>query len=178
MAGDRLNQYFLDCRTNNEKGIRVSNYATDYIYQGKCFSASQRIAVTAAANMLILFNMKPAYAAGKQVSVYTPVLDTTTGPLLLDYYIGSDYSGGTSFRINNRASYGPKNLCTLTYSATGSDKGTRFTDGFVAAGHKSSGSSQEGLEFVPVQNTNILVEIDNTNGTDATVFINFVWFEV
>lgn len=66
----------------------------------------------------------------------------------------------------------------MTYGATGTDKGAKFTEGFIAAGHKSSASSQEGLEFVPPQDSNILVELDNTNGTDATVFINFVWFEV
>lgn len=178
MSVSDITSRLRDSQTNDERGIRSSSYATDYIYQGKCFSTSQRITVAAAVNMIVLFNMVPASAAGKVVSVYTPVLDTTTGPLLLDYYYGSDYSGGTTFRINNRASYGPSNLCTLTYSATGSSKGIRFTDGFVAAGHKSSATSQEGLEFVPPQNTNILVEIDNTNGTDATVFINFVWFEV
>lgn len=176
MSVAEITKRLIDSQTNDKRGIRSSSYATDYIYQGKCFSTSQRITVEAGTNMIVLFNMVPA--AEKVVSVYTPVLDTSTGPLLLDYYYGSDYSGGTSFRINNRVSYGPEALCTLTYSATGSNKGTRFSDGFVAAGHKSSGSSQEGLEFVPPQNTNILVEIDNTNGTDATVFVNFVWFEI
>lgn len=164
--------------TNDGKGLKASTYATDYIYQGKCFSVSQRITVTSAANMFILFDIKPAYIAGKEVTVYTPVFDTTTGPLNIDYYYGTNYTGGTAFTINNRASYGPLPCSNLTYGATGASKGTKFSEGFVAAGHKSSGSSQEGLEFVPPQNTKILVEIDNTNGSDATVFINFVWFEI
>lgn len=175
-----LSKRIKDAQTNDEMGFRASTYATDYIYQGKCFSTSQRLTIESANNMFILFDITGAYSAGRVVSVYTPVLDTTTGPLHIDYYYASDYTGGTSFLVNNRVSYGGNCNCTLTYGATdaGGGKGIKFTEGFVASGHKSTGTSQEGLEFVPPQNTKILVEIDNTNGSNATAFVNFVWFEV
>lgn len=167
---------FWRCLTTNKKGLRTSNYATDYIYQGKCFSVAQRITVEAATNTFILFDISNCHS--KEITVYTPVFEATTGPLEIDYYSGTNYTGGTPMLVNNRASYGESNQCALTIGATGTNKGTKFTEGFVSAGHKSGAASQGGLEFIPPQDTKLLVEINNTNGTDATVFINFVWFEV
>jgi len=164
-------------QTNNKKGLRTSNYSTDYIYQGKCHSCTKRLTVETGTNLIIVFDMSAAVAAGKAVSLYTPVMDATTGPVLVDYYYGSDYTGGTDFPCINRAYYGGTTLSTIKAGGTGTDKGTKFSEGAVFAGHKSSSASQEGLEFVPVQ-TNILAEIDNTNGADSIVLINFVWFEV
>ena len=164
--------------TDNMIGFRISNYASDYIYQGKCYSVKQRITVLSGTNMMILFNMVPAYDEGKIVSVYEPVFTTTTGPVNVDFTIGSDYTGGTSFNINNRAYYGDHPLCTMTYGATGSSKGVALSQDMVPAGHKDPGGTQGGLEFVPPQNTNVLAELDNTNGTDATVLVNFIWFEI
>ena len=178
MSTARISELAEKQKTHNSQGVRFSTYATDYIYQGKCFSCSQRLSVGGSSSLIVLFNMVPAYALGRQISVYTPVFDANNGPITVDYYAGSDYTGGTVMTINNRAYYGELPGCTLTYGATGSSKGTKFSEGYVVAGHKSSGSSQEGLEFVPSQNTNILVELTNTDGSAAIIYVSFVWFEV
>lgn len=168
-------------KTNDKQGLRVSTYATDYIYQGKSYSFSVRITIPSATNVLFLFDYS---AITDGVTVYTPTIDATTGPINVDYYVGSDYADSTATEItpNNRASYGGASGSDVFYGAptdfTGSTKGTMFSQGLVLSGHKQGGSVQESLEFYPPQATNILVELDNTNGTDATALVSFLWYEV
>lgn len=165
----------VKAKTKDGKGFRQSSYATDYIYQGKCHSISQRITVLSGTNMILLFDMTECT---REVSVYPPAFTTTTGPLNIDFYAMSDYSGGTAMLLSNRLAGGQANQCTLTYSATGTNKGTLFSQGMAPAGHKQGATASDALEFVPPQKTKLLVELDNTNGTDATVLVQFVWFEV
>jgi len=175
VSTQRVTEILELSRTNDGNGVRSSTYATDYIYQGKCYSFSQRFTVPAATNLIIVFDIS---ATDREISLYTPVLAATTGPINIDYYMGSDYTGGTACLVNNRAAYGSASQVSVKQGATGSEKGTLFSQDMVLSAHKSAGTSIEGLEFVPMQDSNILMELDNTNGTDATVLIKFVWFEV
>lgn len=181
MSESRITEILEKAKTNNEKGIRTSTYATDYIYQGKGYSITSRFTVLSGTNLIILFDMTNCT---REVSLYTPIFDATTGPILIDYYIGADYviDDATTLSINNRVYYGDPSEIIISYGAlsnyTGTTKGTLFSNDIVISGHKAGGGITESFEFVPVPKQKILLELDNTNGTDATMGVRTVWYEV
>jgi hypothetical protein len=126
----------------------------------------------------MLFDPTNCQDEGLEVSVYPPGFVAEGGPITVDYYTGTDYSGGVSFTISNRAYYGPSNITEVAYNATGSNKGTLFSQNLIPSEKKTGGSASDLLEFVPFQKYKILLEFDNTGESDAILLIQFVWFEV
>lgn len=178
MSNQRITEMIQGILTDNEKGIRASSYATDYVYQGKCFSISQRFTIVPDTNLIILFDPTGCAVKGKEVSVYPPVFSGIGGPVNVDLYAGTDYAGGTLCTIMKRAYYGNNNCSIITYGAEGSYKGLKFSENMILADKKGGGSTSDLLEFVPPQSSKILIELDNTDTSDAVVLIQFVWFEI
>lgn len=178
MSIPRLTEIFEKLLTYDRTGINISRYITDFIFRGFCYSVSQRFTIGAGEYFQLFFDSTECTKAGKRVVVFPPVFSATKGPVDIDFYAATGYTGGTSCLITKRAYYGENNLCTLTYGPTGADKGTLYAQNMIPATRGTGAGTADELEIVFPPNSKILIDFYNNDVLDSVVLFRVIWFEV
>jgi hypothetical protein len=168
--------------------VKITSYGDDFTVQGGAFTFEKNIAIASGATKYILFDYTtftpdPNTQIG-QVYVFPPQFSTTSGPVDVDVYRGTNYTGGTEFDAINPNTLAPKTTSetTLTLDPTGTVKGTlslEYLVGTQGQGSASGGGSNNGLSFFirgNVQKT--LVEIVNRSGNAITFHYAQTFFEI
>lgn len=167
--------------------IVVSTYADDGITKGKAYLFEKNFSISTGATLYILFNYT-TYTPGPgqfgQVYVMPPAFATTSGPVAVNIYRGTDYSGGTEFdALNpNTTVANSKSETTLTTGATGTAKGTpvlEYLVGGASQGNQSASGASSGLAFfIRDTSTKTLIEIVNGSGSNITFHFGQVFYEI
>ena len=162
-------------------------YADNSIVCGCGFIFEKNLDIASAASLYVLFDYSTYVpAAGKKgiIHVLPPVFGTTAGAVIVNVFRGTNYTGGTEIDIINPNTTATKTTSgtTLTYGATGSEKGTEVLNylvGATATNQNSGGGSSTGVSFFIRPNTGkTLVEIVNESGENITFHYGQAMFEI
>lgn len=165
--------------THNTKGVLISDYATDYIFRGKTFTTKIVIENVIVGKSYLLFEVGSSGAIIRPAS-----FNSTSGPVVITNWKGSDYTGGIAYPSANRNGYSSILAESVLKSGpTGTTLGTKF--GQILLGSASGSpfeygggmASDDELRVVP-PNSNILIEIDNKNAVTIDYFgFSILWYE-
>lgn len=168
--------------------VRVTTYADDFTTRGNSFLFEKNISILTGATALVLFDYTTFVPVpGKEIGlvyVYAPNFQTTSGPVYVNLYRGTDYAGGTEFDAVNPNTTATKTTSgtTLTLGPTGTVKGTlsmEYLVGSQSQGNQSAGGETHGLSFFIVPNTRkSLVEIVNNSGSAIIFHYGQTFFEI
>jgi len=143
--------------------------------------------IASAASLYVLFDYTsyvPIEGKKGIIHVLPPVFGTTAGAVAVNVYRGTNYTGGTEFDVINPNTTATKitSGTTLTFGATGDDKGTEVLNylvGATATNQTSGGGSSTGVSFFIRPNTGkTLVEIINESGENVTFHYGQALFEI
>lgn len=175
------------CSTSLD-AVLTTTYADDYTTRGKSFLVEKNISILngATAYMLIDYTTYiPSPGEAGLVFVFPPVFATTSGPVKINVYRETGYSGGTPFDVANPNTIAPKKVSgtTFTIGATGSNKGTIALEYVAGGGTGGVGNampgSTNGLSFFIRNNTKkTLVEIVNLANSDITFHYGQILYEI
>ena len=166
-------------RSNSGAEVLVTDNPTDYIFKGRAFSSKIVVANLTVGKHYILFKSN-----GNDTVIIPPSFSITTGPLIVSYYTGGNYTGGTALHKFNRNFISDNTcLCTLTKDATGSDEGDQVGQLLIgsAAGpaSKTGGGHKTDDDIVILgEGEQLLFEIDNVSGATIDYFgYRITWYE-
>jgi hypothetical protein len=170
---------------NGETKVRKTKQG-EWEDKGFCFQYNQLVTMpdSATANKYFLFD--PTGVDGDIWLHVFPLTFTNVedGPVVVNYYAGSNYSGGTPLPLlnrNGRSAAAPATV--VTEDPTGTVLGTRTSANKVAKGgalpsQSGGGNSGLNLPFIANNTTTFLIEIVNTSGITVTGEIYFEVCEV
>lgn len=164
-----------------------TSYADDGLTRGKAYLFEKNFAIGSGTTLNILFDYTTYTPSGTQIGqvyVMPPTFSTTVGPVNVNIYRGTDYTGGTEFdAINpNTLVANTTSGTTLRTGPTGSVKGTlvlEYLIGGASQGNQSASGSSSGLAFFIRDNTSkTLIEIVNNSGSAITFHFGQVFYEI
>lgn len=167
--------------------IVATSYADDGITRGQAYLFEKNFAIGSGTTLNILFNYTTYTPSGSQIGqiyVMPPTFSTTAGPVTVNIYRGTDYTGGTEFDALNPNTLAPNTTSetTLTTGPTGSVKGTlvlEYLVGGASQGNQSASGSASGIAFFVRDNTTkTLIEIVNSSGSAITFHFGQVFYEI
>lgn len=151
--------------------------------QGFCFQYNQIVSMpdVGISNKYFLFN--PSGVVAGIILHIAPLMFTNVedGPVIVNYYAGSDYTGGTPLSLLNRNA-NSLNITdvVVTEDPTGTVLGLKTSANKIATGgalpsQSGGGSSREAKFFIGNNALPILIEIVNSSGAtvDGEVFFEF-----
>ena len=183
----------LENRASISKDAWLSTtYADDFIVRGKAFTISKNFTIAVSGVLRILVDYTtfiPAADELGQIFVFPPVFSTTAGPVTVDVYRDTDYTGGTEAVVFNPNTTVQKTLAGLTLTTgnttqiTGSVKGDivlQYLVGLATPGVSgASGGAATGLSFLISRNTDkTLLEVTNASGAEITFHYGQVFYEI
>ena len=162
-----------DCfiiRDDNKRAILIAiSNLVDSIQRGMVFTGQQIYSIGSASTKYILFD--PTEEVPTKITIRDLVLAATSGPAIVNIYIGTDYSGGTAIPLGNRNQRSPNTSSLKLYEdPTGVTKGQLILP--ILVGTSSSplfsggGAANPTIPFVVNENALYLVEIFNNSGED------------
>lgn len=180
---------------NNRKALLSTGVEDDYVDRGYGFAVDQNFSITSGSTLYILvdfttytdFSVSNTDNRGTDregtIIATPPHFVTTAGPVIINVYTGSDYSGGSSISYSKLNTNSTKSSqVTITSGATGSNKGTNelsYIIGSAGVGTASGGGGASGhVVFLRNNTETTLLEINNESGTDITFHYGQVFFEV
>jgi hypothetical protein len=167
--------------------VLTTDYAGDTVVRGKAFVFEKNVQIAAGVTLYILFDYTtfiPAVDESGIVFVSPPSVATTSGPVQVKVYRGTDYSGGSTFKAINPNTIAAKSESGTTFSIgpTGSNKGIvslEYLVGGQSQGNNSASGQTVGLEFFIRSNTSkTLVEIINQSGANITFHNGHIFYEI
>lgn len=173
--------------SQSKDAVLVTSYADDFTTRGASFLFEKNIAIASGGTALVLFDYT-TYIPGPgqigQVYVYAPIFQSTVGPVTVNLYRGTNYTGGTEFDASNPNTLHAKitSGTTLTLGPTGTVKGTltmEYLVGGQSQGNNSAAGATQGLSYFITNNTRkSLVEIVNNSGSAITFHYGQIMFEI
>lgn len=167
--------------------VLATSYADDFTTRGNAFLFEKIITIANGATAYVLWDYNtydPANSAERFVYVFPPYFQTTGGPVTVNLYRGTDYSGGVKFNAYN-PNVTVKKLTsetTLSLGPTGTNKGTltmEYLVGGTPQGSFSAPGSTNGLAFFIRKNQGkALVEIVNGAGAEIKFHYGQVFYEI
>jgi len=168
--------------------VLVTSYKDDYITRGNGFLFERNISIANGATALILFDYRtyhPALGQLGQIYIYPPFFQTTAGPVTVNLYRDTNYSGGTPYAIVNPNTLAKKKVSgtTISLAPTGTVKGDLAMVYLVGGGTGGVGNASpgatEGISYFIRDNSKVsLVEIVNGAGADITFHYGQMIFEI
>ena len=163
--------------------ILTTEYATDSIFKGVEFLIQKNFTIAASGTLLILIDFTTYTGIDRTVVIKPASYCTTYGPVLVNIYRGTDYSGGTQiYAYNLNTKVGGTSKTTLTSGPTGSVKGTvtqEFVVGYGSTNQSSGGGSMKTDTLIVRDNkTKTLIEVINNSGTEITFNFLQEFFEI
>lgn len=163
--------------------VLTKSIEKDWEDRGYSYQYDQVITLPFATNKYFLFD--PTGISDDIVLNVFPfhVYNCEDGPVTVNYYAGSDYSGGTPLTLLNRNGNSTNTAATVIYeNPTGSSLGLKTSSNKVAIGgalpsQAGGGSSGEKEAFVASKNVKFLVEIVNDSGADITAEAYLIFSE-
>lgn len=153
---------------------------------GFCFQYNQIITLpdTGTADKYFLFNPTGVPDNYRIYVAPLELINVEDGPVVVNYYFGSNYTGGTPLLLLNRngeSAITPNTV--VTENPTGTVKGTKTSANKVAKGGalpSQSGGGDSGLKtaFITSNQLPILIEGVNTSGASVTAEVFFEFCEV
>jgi hypothetical protein len=167
--------------------VLTTTYADDFTTRGASFLFEKNITIASGGTALVLFDYttyEPTKEQIGQVFIFPPTFGTTAGPVKVNLYRDTNYTGGTEFNAVNPNTLVAKSTSgtTLTIGPTGTTKGTlamEYLVGEQSHGNVSGGGSTAGLSFFVRDNTKkSLVEIVNLAGAEITFHYGQIFYEI
>ena len=196
MAGqDRSNQYLRNTRTNAGDALLSSTYDGDYLARGYAFALEGNFAIATGTTLYMLIDYTTyddfsfanvdniRTARNGVVFIMPPRMATTDGPVQVNVYRGTNYTGGTATLYSKRNTISDIDpQITITTGATGDDKGIlalsylvgRSTTNQSSGGDTASGS----VPFIRSNEGVTLVEIVNESGVDIIFSYGQTFYEI
>lgn len=177
----------LSQTSSSGDAVLTANYFDDSVVQGKAFVFDRNFTILSGGTLYLLIDYTtyiPLPTQQGRVYVGPPVFTTSAGPVKVNVYRDTYYSGG-----NKLIAFNPNTLATktqsgttFTYGATGSNKGVlslEYLVGGEGQGNNSANGSASGLGFyVRGNNTKTLVEIINQAAKDITFNNSQMYYEI
>jgi hypothetical protein len=161
--------------TANQEGILTSDFATDFIFRGRCYGVIDTKTIAASTTEYFVFMCADAH----NVVTLPPIFSSTGGPVNVTIYAGTDYTGVNTLNVRNKnvpLSADNKPFARLFDTGTGSIKGEKAMKFLITAAHKESGSVSTSLPSV-LNGFNYLIEVENTDTSEIIFAYEFTWFE-
>jgi hypothetical protein len=161
--------------------IVITPVADDFVFRGLSYTSEDYIELAIGKNY---FLTDPVNIDNYGWVAESLSFSSTVGPLVLTFYEGTDYTGGTSLTIFNRNRVKPVRApkLTITSGATGTTLGTKLyaVGGGDATNPQNTSGSNLVNDSLIVYNPDdkILVEADNQTGAALKVSYAFTWFEL
>lgn len=165
----------------NKMAVKTSKER--YEDSGFCFQYNQIVTIqdTGTADKYFLFDPTGVPDNYRLYVAPLELINVEDGPAYINYYIGSDYTGGTPVLLLNRngeSSLTP--FTAVTENPTGTTLGTKTSANKIAKGGalpSQSGGGDSGLKtaFIASNQLPILIQAVNASGAavDAEVFFEF-----
>lgn len=167
--------------------LLTTSYGDDGVVQGKAFVFDRNFTIGTGATLYILLDYttyKPNPDQAGLIYILPPIFTTSAGPVKVQIYRETNYSGGTKIPAYNPNTTALKtsSATTITSGATGSDKGTlalEYLVGGDSQGNNSANGSASGLAFYIRKNTGkTLVEVVNLAGKEITFNNSQLLYEI
>jgi len=161
--------------------IKTTSIEDDAFVNGKSFThADYTLEVGESAVIDYLFD--PRNVAAEHVVAENPVFNATSGPITIEYYVGTTVSAlGTELVTFNRRPGGPPALAKLYVAPTVTGVGIRIAGQLVTATEAVQGdtgsTTSSGLPFEVDQTHLMLIRVTNTNGAGVAIGRTFNWIE-
>lgn len=153
--------------------VLTTDYASDFIFQGVEFLVQKNFTIAASGSLLILVDFTTYTGLDRTIVIKPASYCTTFGPVIVNIYRGTDYSGGTpmpAYNLNTKI--GGTSKTTFTEGPTGVSKGTATQELVIGYGstNQSSGGGTLRTDVLIVRDnsTKTLVEILNQSGEIIT----------
>lgn len=160
--------------------VRSKNVTRDLdIINGKVFTWQWVITCTTTVNRNILYVTS---AASTMILVDPLLMDSNEGSVQVDFYLGHDYSGGSTTVIYNRNNSSTNvHKSVLTLDSTGSDKGTlagSFVIGTVDTNQNGGGGAIQSVDtIIPNPDLPYLVDFTRLGSGTSKISILFTFIE-
>jgi len=161
-------------------GIVTTDYARDGVIRGVGFGFERNFAIANGATLNILIDYTtfiPTSSMMGQIVVMPPFFQTSVGPVTVNIYRNTKYSGGTPFECINLNTLSKKRTSATTFTTgpTGSVKGDvvlEYLVGGVSQGNQSASGTAGGIAFFLRPNkSKTLIEV--VNGAAADIVFHF-----
>lgn len=168
-------------QSSDTNAVLTTNNEEDYIFRGLAYSAEEYVTIPDGSTSYLL----DVSGISKTGWVSLPLVFTAVeGPVIITFYEGGDYSGGSAITVFNRSRMKPvrSNELIITQGATGTDPGTELfsigggsTGGVFTAGESGDLGNKELILWNAEDN--ILIDVDNQTGGSLNISYLFTWFE-
>lgn len=161
----------------------ATDQRTNSVFKGVKFLIQKNFSIAASGSLYILIDYTTYLGDGKQIVIEPATFSSSYGPVIVNIYRGTDYTGGTPIPAYNvNTLIGTKSQTTFTQGATGTAKGTVTQEFLVGSGstNQSSGggaATSAGL-IVRGNDGKTLIEILNESGETATVNFLQEFYEI
>ena len=182
-ATERVAELVENSKSFSGDASRVTTYADDYTVRGAGFLLQKNFTILTGASLLILLDYTTLVGLNKVVFLRPAQFSTTSGPVTVIVYRGTNYSGGTLLHAYNlNTIIGGESKLTLTEGPTGSVKGESALEWLVGTGstNQSSGggSTQTDVNIIRPNSGKTLMEVVNGSGKDIIFNISQILFEL
>ena len=170
--------------SNSGDALITTTYNADGTTKGLGFLFEKNISIGTGATVYVLFNYTTYTSGNGIVYILPPFFHTTSGPVTVNLYRDTNYTGGTPFPAINPNTLAAKTTAetTLTIGPTGTVKGTlalEYLVGGASQGNQSAPGDATGISFFIRDNTKkSLVEIVNNSGASITFHYGQMLFEI
>ena len=178
-----MQAHLKDQSSFSNDAVLTTTYDDDYTVSGNGFLLQKNFTISAAGTLLLLFDYTTLTGTDKKIFIRPAIFSTTSGPVTVTAYRGTDYSGGTQLHAYNlNTIIGGESKITITQGPTGSVKGTEVQNWLVGTGstNQSSGggSIEVDVNFVRPNTGKTLMEIVNSSGEQITFNVVQKFFEL
>jgi len=167
--------------------LLTTGYGDDFTTRGNAFLFETNIIILSGGTAYVLFDYTtfvPLPGQIGQVFIYPPTFQTTAGPVTIQLYRDTEYTGGTPIVVSNPNTLVQKKVAgtTIAVGPTGSVKGTvgpSYLVGGASQGNQNGAGSTSGLSFFIRDNKKkSLVEIVNSSGSSITFHYGQILYEI
>lgn len=157
----------------SKDAVLTTTYNLDAIFKGVKFLVQKNFTIASSGTLNILIDFTTYPGRDRTVVIEPAKYCTSYGPVIVNIYRGTDYSGGTIIPAYNvNTIIGGTSKTTVTYGATGSTKGTvtqEFLIGYGSTNQSSGGGTTASPDLIVRGNTSkTLIEVVNNSGNEIT----------
>lgn len=162
-------------------GSVVTTYEDDYVARGYGYESNLVLSVPDGLNYF-LFTLSDV-PDGYGIFVLPLKVNATAGPIVINYRVGHDYSGGTALRTINRNALSINTpSAQILQGPTGTTLGIVNTANLIGTTGiptvTTGGNGGSSAPFIASNLVDFLLEVDNQNGSAVQVEYELRWYEI
>lgn len=171
-------------KSNTGDAVLTTTYADDYITRGNAFQVRRRISLAASTTTKIVLDTT-AVPSTSYIFILPVSVAGTGGPILVDTYGISTYTGGSAIvpaKLNSTSSNVAASL--FLTGITSSDVAGNDLRQYIigATGNPQqvnrSGSSSGAVPYIVAPGSKIVMQINNTYTDTNTIAFDVIWYEI